>query len=161
MTTQITINVPEGYYVSNVSFAPIVANEIQRPVNVIEQEEVVAPPQPVVEPAEVAAPPPQPVVSRADRVSAGIQRLICESLSLLVRSEPRRNADISQEHKRILLELYTTNSARFHRVVHLLRLPLNEKRNLLASIWRMKNPERVREYGRRSYLRRRNMEQNM
>ena len=76
------------------------------------------------------------------------------NINALHRSGFTKSIQISREQKLNLLELKRMNSRTFMRAVHRLGFAPNEKNNLLASIYRLENPERARANSRRSYMRR-------
>jgi hypothetical protein len=140
MATQQIIMVPEGFYISNISYAPIVGYE--PPAH--PQPEQPAPQQPEQEAGE----PRRRIWPEAQEGS------FMYNLDNLILAGYTQNIQISREQKENLLTLKRLNVNTFKRVICELRFSANERKNLLASVWRLEKPDLARENARRANMNR-------
>ena len=112
-------------------------------------------PQPnVVEPVPVVEPQPAQVVEQLPLWPDAVEGSFFRNIDIMTNSGFTRANQISREQKIMLLEMKTLNSRTFRLIIDRFGFEKNEKKNLLSSIWRLAHPNSVREYSRRSYIRR-------
>ena len=142
-TDFITVQIPREAWESIVALLRAqVLNQAPQP-NVVEPE-----PVPVVEPQ------PAQVVQQLPLWPDAVEGSFLRNIDIMPNSGFTRANQISREQKIMLLEMKTLNSRTFRLIIDRFGFEKNEKKNLLSSIWRLANPNSVREYSRRSYIRR-------
>jgi len=131
MTTYVTIPVPQGYCLGKYEVVPIVANEPP------------AHPQPE-QPEQEAGEPRQRLWPEAP------EGTLLHDMDNLIGKRYTRNSEIPREQKENLVNLKMLNVNHFKRVIRELRFSANERKNLLANVWRLERPDLASENARRA-----------
>jgi hypothetical protein len=170
MSSQVlTITVPQGARRVTISFDLDGSNEIQQ-VNVpaiIEQDQDIGidihQPQQMIEESDdeedeefmdvnnFQVPEPEAAAQQnANRLFNNAQPgSFLFNIDMLISSGKTRSAHFSRREVLDLLTLKRTNSRTYKRVINMMNLPDNERKNLRSKVWRLEKPELVRANNRR------------